>query len=328
MKARRIPSPALSLLCLATCFASAGCGAQEAFLAADGTTLFIGRDGLGVPGRETDLQAQVRGGDFLRGRPGLAVRFYRGGELYKVAETDANGVATVAFTPPAEGDYLFQAAVAPAGMAGDLPQPAPLLLACRKPDTPLAIVDLDKTIVASGFEAVLAGNPQPMAGSQGVLARLARTHTVVYLTHRPDFFTRKSRDWLREQQYPIGPLLLSTRSQFLSGSGRYKAAAIAHLQRDFGRVEIGIGDKISDARAYHESGMKAILIYHVSASAEPARRQREAKELESLPAEVQVVSNWAEVADALAGKRVDARRRIVEELRSKVEPGSARGAAQ
>jgi len=279
-----------------------GCGAQEQLLGSSGAYLPTAGDALALPGRAVDLHAQLRAGDLLRGQAGWDIRFYRDGELFKVAETDDDGEAVVSFTPPAAGDYVFTVAAAPGGLADDPPPPQMLLLACRAPDTPLAVVDLDKTVVASGFEAVLLGSPKPMSGSREVLRRLAEGHTIVYLTHRPDYFANKSKAWLRDNGYPAGPLLLSTLGGFLGGSGRFKAETLERLKQRFGRVEIGIGDKVSDARAYHDNGMKAILILHLPAPGDAPAMEALAGELDSLPKDVHVVTDWQQVSEVLAGR--------------------------
>jgi len=292
---RRSARTALWLLAAAM----SGCGAQTVLLGTEGSYLFTAMDALTTPGEEAQLRAQLRGGDFLRGRPGYAVRFYRAGKLFKVAETDADGVAAVSFTPRAPGDHEFTAALAPVGLAEEPPEPRTLTVACRTPETPLVVVDLDKTVVATGFHTVLVGRPEPMEGSRQALARLAKTHTIVYLTHRPDYFSIKSKAWLREHEYPGGPLLLSTLGGFLRGSGAFKSDAIAALARRFRRIEIGIGDKVSDAQAYHEHGLKAFLILQVPRDAEPEAYEILADELGALDEKVQVVTQWAQIEQAL-----------------------------
>jgi hypothetical protein len=306
---------AATVLWLCSAAATGGCGAQGLLLGTEGSYLFIATDSLTVPGAETLLRAQLRAGDFLRGRPGYAVRFYRDGKLFKVAETDADGIAAVSFTPAAPGDHELTAALAPVGLADDAPPPRRLLVACRSPQTPMAVVDLDKTIVATGFHTVLIGSPEPMEHSQQVLGRLAKTHTIVYLTHRPDYFSIKSKAWLREHKYPPGPLLLSTLGGFLSGSGEFKSEMLAQLRRRFAKIEIGIGDKVSDAQAYHDNGLRAFLILPVPDGAEPEAYEHLADELEALDAEAQVVTGWQQIEQVLFGGGSFARPAMQQRLR-------------
>ncbi|MCD6303397.1 MAG: hypothetical protein J7M21_00360 [Planctomycetes bacterium] len=269
---------------------AAGCGAQQTLLGARSSYLLTVTDVLSRPGEPVELKARLREGDFLRGAAGCAVWFYRQGRLFKVAETDSQGLATVTFTPPRDGDYVFSVAVAPIGLADEPPAPRELLVACRRADTPIVVVDLDGTIVAGGFQAVLVGRPEPMSGSQEVLKRLARTHTIIYLTHRPDFFSIKTKAWLRQHDYPPGPILLSTLEGFLRGSEQFKGTMLAALRRRFSRMEVGIGDKISDARAYADNGLRAILLLNLPGGADASTYDALADELNRLDEKTQVAA--------------------------------------
>jgi len=274
---------------------AAGCGAQNLILGSGGESLLTVRDAVAPPGAEVPLVARFQQGDLLRGRPGHVIRFRRGDETVLAAETDADGVARVTFAPPAPGDYVFTVEVAAAGLPDEPPPPRDLLVACRAPDTPLAVVDLDKTVVASGFQTVLLGNPEPMEGSVDVLKRLADDHTIIYLTHRPDYFGPKSKDWLKAQGFPRGPVLLSSVESFRKGSGTYKSDMIKTLKARFSRVELGIGDKFSDVQAYHDNGMKAILILPVPENATSKDLRALADEVAALPAAIHVVRTWDQV---------------------------------
>jgi len=279
-----------------------GCGAQGVLLGSEGSYLLTATDVLAVPGEPVELRARLEGGDMLRPQAGRVVRFCRDGKLYRAAETDEDGVATVRFTPKGPGDLAFVADVSSAGMPDEPPRPQVLTVTSRAATAPIVIVDLDKTLVASGFHTVLIGDPKPMPASAGVLKKLARTHTVVYLTHRPDYFGLKSKQWLWENDYPKGPLLLSSISGFLKGSGAYKTEVLRDLTGRFRNIKTGIGDKVSDAIAYHENGMRSFLIIRIPDSDTPEAFERLADSLAPLPPAVEVVTGWAEVEKALFGK--------------------------
>ena len=291
-----------TLIVLAAMTTAAGCGMQGLILGTEGSYLLTVRDALALPNEEVQLQARFQAGDFLRGRQGHVVRFDHGGKIYKATVTDADGVATVTFTPTQAGDYRFAAEVSPDGLPDDPPAPRELLVACRAAEEPIAVVDLDKTVVASGFHTVLLGNPQPMAGSPEVLNRLARTHTVVFLTHRPDYFGPKSKTWLKAKGYPRGPVLLATVGSFLKGSGAYKSEMIKTLKKRFTKIEIGIGDKTTDVEAYHENGLKAFLIIQVSQDASSQKLEALADSIKDLPDAIQVVTGWDQIEAALFGR--------------------------
>lgn len=294
-----------AVLMLAAALAgAAGCGTQSMVLGTQGSYLLTASDALAQPGEETALRARLQAGDLLAGQGGYALRFYRDGRLWRVAETDSSGTACVSFMADAPGDYMLAVEAAPLGFPERPPEPQTLLVACRQADTPMAVVDLDRTVVASGFEAVLTGEPEPMPGAAAVLERLSRTHTIVYLTHRPDVFGPKSKAWLRAHRFPPGPVLLSTWSGFLKGSGAYKSEVLRAMRERFRRVEIGIGDKPSDAQAYVDSGMRAILVVAASEALPPASLASLADEVERLPAAVNVVGDWRQLEEVLAGGRL------------------------
>ncbi len=278
---------------------AAGCGAQGILLGTEGEYLLTVRDAVAPPGEEVPLVARLQQGDLLRGRQGHVLRFKRGENLFKAAETDDEGVARVTFTPEVPGDHVFTVEVAAAGLPDDPPDPRDLLVACRPPDTPMAVVDLDKTVVGSGFQTVLLGNPDPMPGSVDVLKRLAADRTVIYLTHRPDYFGPKSKRWLWVQGYPRGPVLLSTASSFLKGSGTFKREMLQSLQKDFTKIEVGIGDKFSDVEAYHATGMTAILILPIPDAPSAEALAELADQVEALPDAIHVVTGWEQVEAVL-----------------------------
>ena len=286
-----------AVLALAT--VAAGCGAQKVLLGTEGSYLFTTVDALALPGEEIPLRARLQAGTFLTDQSGETVSFHLDGRLYRTVETDNDGHAVTSFTPPAPGDYRFTAEVSPVGLRDRPPRPQPLLVACRQADAPMVVVDLDKTVVASGFRTVLIGDPTPMSRSAEVLSRLADGNTIVYLTHRPDHFGPKSRRWLARENYPIGPLLLASVGGFLKGSGTYKTEEIRRLKSRFGNLRIGIGDKISDAQAYHGNGLKAFLILQVYSEDDPEELRELADEIGALAEEVQVVTGWHHIAQAL-----------------------------
>jgi len=277
----------------------AGCGAQDALLGTEGRFLLTTADTLCLPGQEVKLRAKLQGGDILNAQTGYVIRFYEEERLFKAAQTDDDGMVGVSFTPPAPGDYWFKVDVSPAGLADSTPTSQELLVACRKPDQTMVIVDLDKTVVASGFHVVLLGDPKPMPGSVGLLDKLARDYSIVYLTHRPAYFGPKSKAWLATHGYPDGPVILAGVSGFLKGSGRFKGEMLGEMTKSFSRIEIGIGDKVSDAAAYLRNGLRSFLIIQVPNTDDPADFTGLADSIAILDDQVQVVTSWKQIADVL-----------------------------
>jgi len=267
--------------------------------------VLLAHDVLVHPGEEVTLRASLRGGFRLEGVGGVRLQFHLNERRIDQVTGDSNGNVQTRWTAPSEpGDYRIRVRVKPEDQPEDEGRhvaPTRLLVAVRKADAPIAIVDLDKTLVASGFHRVLLGaGAEPMEGSGVVLARLGRTHTVVYLTHRPDFLGPSSKQWLDAHGYPLGPVLTSTLGGLIEGSGTYKARQLADLAKNFKNLKVGIGDKVSDARAYADRGLTSILILPVDwADDDPEEFEDLASDLAALPEAVHVVTNWAQVSAIL-----------------------------
>ena len=299
-----------------------GCGAQTALLGTQSTYLFTVMDSLALPNEQVQLKAQLLAGDFLKPQAGYIVMFYRNGKLFKITQTDQQGLARVNFTPPEPGDYRFTAKVHPDGLAAKPPAARELVVCCRAAETPIILVDMDKTIVASGFHTVLIGNPAPMADSVAVLNDISTNNTLIYLTHRPDYFGPKSKGWLREHNYPNGPVLMSTVSTFLKGSKAYKSEMIQSLKKKFRNIHFGIGDKISDGLAYHENSIAAIVIIQIPSAATQVELEKLIGELEQLPDAVHVVTGWSEIERILYEAESFPAARMIAQIKNVVQNAS------
>ncbi len=278
-------------------------------------------DVLAAPGEEVTLKASLRSGLRLEGMEGKRLRFTRGQERLAEVRTDGDGNATVAWTAPkARADVAFTVSLHPDDQPdeGKQAKDATLLVAVRPKDEPLAIVDLDKTVVASSFFRVLTGGAKPMRGSQDVLRRLKKTHTIVYLTHRPDFLGPLSKGWLQEHKFVEGPLLTSSLTGLLEGSGSFKTERIQSLRQSHPNVKVGIGDKFSDAEAYVDNGIQSILILPVTWSDDdPEHFEDLARKLGDTSDAVHVVDSWAEVEAVLFEGKAFPKARMIERLRAR-----------
>jgi hypothetical protein len=288
----------LAFLLLAA--SAGGCGLQDLVLGKQGQYFLNSYDSLALPGEEVAVTMRLFGGNPLHDIKNVPVVFSTDGRDFGLATTDSEGYATVLFTPTTPGDYLFTARVAE-GAVSNPPPPIEILVACRPSDTPILIVDLDKTLVASGFRQVLVGQPQPMPRSQAVMEDLAKDFTIIYLTHRLDYLGPKTRAWLCQEQYPRGPVLLATAREVMKQNRVYKTHAVGCLRERFSGRAVGVGDKISDAQAYAACEVEPILLVTVNPKADAWDLRRLADSLRSIPVKTQVVTDWDEVAAAIAG---------------------------
>jgi len=289
--------------------------------------VLLARDLLVEPDTEVALEASLRTGLRLTGIEGKRIQFLLGDEAFGEVRTNRTGDVALKWKVPAKpGDYVIKIRLNSQDQSSQPIEDTELLVAARQADTPLAVVDLDKTVVASGFAWVLLGDARPMAGANLVLTRLSKTHTVVYLTHRPDFLGTASRKWLATNGFPSGPVLTSTLGGLAAGSGTYKNARLEAIRQTFKNVGVGIGDKISDAKVYADNGLQSILILNVDWSDDDAEHyEKLAVELAALPDTVQVVTNWSQVAGVLLGRAVFLKRNMEKRLRDVARELRARG---
>ena len=306
---------ALPLL-LALLFCS-GCLRINRYLGADGDYLLKAYDVLALPGERVQLSARLQSGTIQRDLASRSVRILRNGRLTKTVITDDEGFGTATFTPRKPGNYVFSIQTDPVGLKSTPPEPVELLVACRAADEPIVIIDVDKTLAHTESWRFFTQNPQPMAGSVDVMRRLAKDYTVVYVTHRPQQYAHHTKTWLLRHGYPTGPLLMPEVVDFARGSRRYKTRELAKLKIKFPDIRIGIGDKISDIQAYHDSGLKAFLILNDEDCDDPKDYLELAQKLDRLPEDVQVVYTWSQIASVIYQGQLFPKSAAQEELRRK-----------
>ena len=273
--------------------------AGQIFTAAERGAIFYAYDTLAYPLEPVQLTARVQSAKTFRAIEEVTVGFYQDSALVGSAKTDKDGHASMEWTPPKAGDYQFTAKIV--GVPDDdyeaLLQitPAPLLVSARHKDTDFVVIDLDHTLVDSSFFRVLTGGAKPMAESVRVTKRIAERYSIIYLTHRPDLLTRKSKSWLKDNGYPAGPLLVSELKDAFGDSGKFKTAKLAAVRKSFKNIRIGIGDKPSDAQAYVDNGLVAYLIPDYKEK--PKDLRKAASQIERLRDRdrLNVVSDWEQI---------------------------------
>ena len=274
-------------------------------------------DLLVVAGQEAEISASLGTGLRKEGLAGKRIRSFLGEQMLGEAATDGAGTAMLRWKVPEKpADYHVRATLSPADQSQEKVADADIFVAARAKDATLVVVDLDRTVVQSGFFSVLVGTAKPMPGAAVVLGRLAKDSTIVYLTHRPDFLAPTSKRWLTENGFPPGPVLTSTMTTLLGGSEPYKMARLAAVKKRFPNIIVGIGDKMSDAKVYADSGVRPVLMFQPDWSEDdPKKFEKLADDLAALPGSVQVVSNWQQIAAVCFEKAVFLKRDMEKRLR-------------
>ncbi len=296
-----------------------GCTRINRYLGTESKYLLKAYDMLALPGQKVYPRARLESGTIQRDLPGRTIRFLKSGRLFNQTTTDDEGFAVMAFTPRRQGDYVFKVEATPTELKHKAPEPVELLVACRRASEPMIILDVDNTLAVTRTWGFFGDNPPAMPNSVKVTRRLARDYTIVYMTHRPQQYGHKTKTWLRQYGYPQGPLLMPEVVDFARGSRRYKTKRLDQLQSTFKNIQVGIGDKISDARAYHQNGVKAFLIVNVDELDESEDYLELAKKLEELPEQVQVVENWSQIKAGIYAKESFPRSAMQKELRRRAE---------
>ena len=280
---------------------------------ADHGVVFYGQDVLAHPGERVRLTARLRKPRSFAPVGGVTVTFHAHGdpaEPIGSAKTDRRGVAALDWAPPGEGQWRLTARPAERvwHVRHDIRKAtAGLLVLVVRPRRPFVVVDLDHTLVEGSFYEVLTDEaPDAMPKSSEVLRKIAGRYGIIYLTHRPNVLTRKSKRWLSDEEFPLAPLITCRLRESLGDSGEAKGKRLAVLKARFPNTNIGVGDRISDVRAYLSAGMTAYLIPHCKETARDMRKM--AKQIRSLPSKhrVQVVGDWRQIESGiLRGRRFD-----------------------
>ena len=270
-------------------------------LGTDADYLLNTDDVLALPDEETPLRATIEATPFLGDAPEVEIRFRLGETFCALVRPSEIGRAETSFTPRASGDYVFEVTVAAppegAGDLGRLPGPTGLLVACREPDAPIIVCDLDDTVIVADALRIVPNAARALPGSLQVLTQLARDHTIVYLTFRPGPVALRTKSWLASHGYPRGPLLVPDALDLVFGNRRYKSRRLQQITCRFDNVAYGIGDKISDVEAYDENGVSGILILNRKALHKDEAEDyfKLAGELHKLSEGTQVVYNWDQI---------------------------------
>ena len=297
----------------------AGCARINRYLGADGDYLLKAYDVLALPGERVQLSTRLQSGTIQRDLSGHSIRIHRNGWLVETVTTDDEGFGLMDFTPHRPGDYIFSIEAEPGGLKSTPPEPVELLVACRASAEPIVIVDVDKTLAHTESWRFFSQNPDPMLGSLAVMRRLAKDYTVVYITHRPQQYAHHTKAWLRRQGYPNGPLLMPEVVDFARGSRRFKTRELQKLKSSFPNICIGIGDKISDIQAYHDSGLKSFLILQSEGCDDPEDYLELAQKLDRLQEDVQVVYDWSQIESAIYRGKSFPKSEAQNELRRKAQ---------
>ncbi|MHC4985692.1 MAG: Ig-like domain-containing protein [Planctomycetota bacterium] len=225
---------------------------KSAVIGVEEGVLLVGYDCLTYPGQSTPVVARLARGSDLKPIGGVTISFYQDDvNFIGTAVTDDRGIAQIEILPTRVGDYRFTAQITE--MASFHPQgwltvsPAPLLVAARDPETPLALVDLDRTIAQSDFIQAVDEEAKPILDSRAVLTRLGSRYSLVYLVDHPQAMSRQAKRWLSDRSFPPAPLLLVGHDEQADDAETDTQRQVREIQGTFQQSELLITGNLPDA---------------------------------------------------------------------------------
>jgi hypothetical protein len=121
-------------------------------------------------------------------------------------------------------------------------------------------LELVKDVIADLFEPILRGTytPVPHPYARELVEERVRLGSLpVFLTGRPYWLNRSSRDWLAGQRMPLGVLRTTDRNSdaLPAGVAAYKAAFLRSLRAQGFSVQAAYGNASTDITAYEAAGL-------------------------------------------------------------------------
>lgn len=258
-------------------------------------SVIIPVDLLSPEGAKATLEAKLKHEHGLGDIAGETLEFVLNEKVAGKAQTDSAGVARIEFTPPETGDYVFTVRLAPDTKGIALP--APLNLCVRKKDQEFFVTDIDMTISDAGSLEFMMKKPKgipPMKDSPEVLRALSKKYTIIYLTAREELFRHKTKMWLADKGFPVGPVYFWDIQKDEFFAEKYKTEMLEKLKKDWPNIVAGAGDQVSDARAYQANGVKAYIFRRNAKSEEDEKEERA-----EFPAGTVFFTSWKELQKVL-----------------------------
>lgn len=216
------------------------------------TTTAWGHDALTVPGKSISVSARFQRDD--QPLVDRSVTFSVLGQSLS-ARTDEAGIARASVKPGQAGVYKVTARLDSSSSSARATGYLHVV------DRPLVLVDIDETISAVKFQAVKEGggdDAPTYPGAPELLNDLAKTHAIVYLTGRDDRWERTTRTFLKNRGFPAGALQMNLRREW--DDGAYKLRVMQGMRARGLKLDLGLGNKPSDAKAYLGAGARAYIL--------------------------------------------------------------------
>ncbi len=238
----------------------AGCRLQNE------TILYV-RDAICKPAESVHLTAKLEENDWrwedVEGKP---ISFWRvDGEKFQFLGgdvTDGEARGTIAFTPPAPGEYTIECQFA--GTSRFRPAAFRALVLCRQPTRYGIILDIDKTLAATTIKDVFQGRFRlalPLdRDTVRVVNELAKRYELFIVTSRPRTQAPAVLEWLARNGFPRVPTFFYDPRTEALRPATAKRKIFREIKQAYPAVAVGIGDREGDIEGYMREGILAIGI--------------------------------------------------------------------
>lgn len=184
------------------------------------------------------------------------VEFYLEDKKIGEAKTNKKGFFSLNYTFQKPG--LYEITIKPQNSSS--PKES-LNILIVKPNEKLVVCDIDHTLMeVSAFAFIANRKTPPMEGALETLKILEKNHHILYLTHRETRFAHITKKWLKDFDFPTGPLFLWSYKHHPFKNESYKTNALKRIVlRSSLPLKMAFGDKESDLEAYKNAGVKKIV---------------------------------------------------------------------
>jgi hypothetical protein len=242
-----------SVVCAVACLLTAGCGApiltvEDAIASPDGTVKLVA-----YVEREAPLSLR-------KDIEHVTVTFFFDDREIGSKKVNGKGRATIEARLPSADVSRFSAFTTADGQKLEA---IGEIFSWRK-DRVIIAVDIDGTVSRTDYKELILkkedNDSDPIRRSRETLWGLTSDFHILYFTARPRILLTKTRDWLREHEFPAGPMVMAPSIKQAMQPGEYKRRALAEMRKDWPNLLIGIGNNRGDATAYGASKMLSLIV--------------------------------------------------------------------
>lgn len=226
----------------------------------------LGLDYLIYPWERVEICARLVSGNPLRlmkGLKGIPLNFALGGKVLGSRETGEEGWACIKRLGPDKGESILQVS-----FHGNADYPScegSAGLFVRRKNAPVVVTGIDGVLVDTPGGAVYSPRDNlrwcyPKAASS--LRRLVREkqQTIVYLTSRELRWAPQTRQWLKEQGFPSGPVFFWDPMKDPLCTLEYRKQKLSWLKSRWPNTRVGLVANREHAEVYEEAGLQPIVL--------------------------------------------------------------------